>query len=111
MPSLPSDFGSVDECTGMCCERFPLGNNHEEVMTLLESGSVQDGFIILNMITHIPADDKVSYSTYTCKHWNKDTRKCGIYATRPFMCSDYPYDKACRLCGAVSKVGADENYL
>lgn len=108
---MNSNFGSVEQCNGMCCARFPLGENHEEVMALLKSGSVQDGFKILDMITHIPPDDQIPYSTYTCRHWNTDSRRCVVYESRPFMCSDYPYDTMCRHCGAVSKVSAEENYL
>jgi Fe-S-cluster containining protein len=32
---------------------------------------------------------------YTCKHYDRESRKCSIYEFRPRMCQDYPYNRKC----------------
>ena len=32
---------------------------------------------------------------FTCRHWDEETRLCGIYEDRPEMCRGFPYGKGC----------------
>lgn len=34
-------------------------------------------------------------ATYTCRHWDEETRLCGVYDQRPMLCRDYPYGRGC----------------
>lgn len=33
---------------------------------------------------------------FTCRHWDEETRLCGIYPDRPDMCRRYPYGRPCQ---------------
>lgn len=65
---------------------------------------------IRDMLIVIPPDNEFPYVTYSCTHWQRETRLCTIYDQRPRMCSNYPYDSVCRHCGMVFACGADEHY-
>jgi Fe-S-cluster containining protein len=43
--------------------------------------------------THWPWSDRGHQ--FTCRHWDEDTRLCGIYEDRPMMCREFPYGKPC----------------
>ena len=34
-------------------------------------------------------------ATFTCRHWDENTRLCTVYEERPLMCRAYPYGGAC----------------
>jgi Fe-S-cluster containining protein len=44
---------------------------------------------------------------YACRHWDEATGNCGIHATRPAMCSEYPYgaDTRGEACGSCRVAG------
>ena len=43
----------------------------------------------------IPEDGNESNTHFTCAHWDETTRRCMAYASRPEMCSEYPYAREC----------------
>ena len=104
----------VGACTGICCQRFPLGGGtHEELLKrldCLEELEQGEGAKIRDMLIVIAPDQHVPYPTYSCKHWDPSTRLCTNYEDRPIMCSAYPYDGMCKHCGMVMPLGADEHY-
>lgn len=48
---------------------------------------------------------------YKCRHWDEETRLCGIYEDRPKMCRDYPYDKGCVSCDFTSDPDIIQEYV
>lgn len=84
----------MKRCTGHCCKDFPLPYTIEEIKN---KPNLQDGQQIAEMLIFLREsnylDGKKSYR-YTCKHLQK-SGDCGIYESRPRMCSNYPYGKAC----------------
>ena len=40
---------------------------------------------------------------YTCKNFDKKTRKCTIYEIRPQMCREYPYGRGCNYAACTWK--------
>lgn len=97
-------------CTGLCCVVLKFNRPVED----LRSGKVIDGKQIADMIIPItneeaaermkrfgspleppvPGDEEEG-KLFKCKHWNEDTRLCGIYPDRPLMCRAYPYGRPC----------------
>lgn len=91
-----------DRCSGHCCERFWLPYDYQTFKEKAET--IQDGVQIADML--IPLDDQSHPSEcvdradletgayYRCRHLTENG-DCGIYETRPRMCSGYPYARLC----------------
>lgn len=98
-------------CDGRCCAVFPLQKGALERMA---AGLVTDGAFVVDMViplTRRQASDRArrfgyklpwrsrvfarGYDLFTCRHWNEETRLCSVYADRPQLCREYPYDHAC----------------
>ena len=79
--------GPIVEQRGLCCDKFTLGEPEKTEHADMLNDLGQDWF--------------------TCKNWNKETRLCMIYETRPQMCRDYPEPgKICLNCRAGEKQDA-----
>ena len=118
-------------CNGSCCERFHLPVSYEELKVNYQAwrrkqkqydwngerkNTTLDIFIIFPMV--IPLNDgkpakygaatgeatEIETYHYTCKHFDKETRKCGIYDIRPHVCRDFPHGKPCQYEGCKFKV-------
>lgn len=102
-------------CTGACCSVFALTHVPDLVA---RPEAIVDGEQILDMIVPLAPDqarDRFASLGYgdlpggiaedhphTCRHWSGQTRLCGIYATRPAMCSRFPYGRPCPYgCGLL----------
>lgn len=101
-----------DRCTGNCCESFVInhiGDTPEKIDAYLRTRAV-DGVQIADMLVPIrkvepgavmPDGSLAEHEpqgggwVFTCKHFDTGVRNCGIYATRPAMCRDFPYGKPC----------------
>ncbi len=101
-----------DRCTGACCTRFAFtgkGTTPEEIVGFIRENG-RDGAQIADMILPLyPLIPGAEYPTgnvvlekpvgggwvFTCKHFNLETRDCGIYESRPEMCREYPYRSPC----------------
>lgn len=74
-----------------------------------EPENVPDGHFIREMLVEItPAEAQEKHwgwglvgwnpdpggRYFTCKHWDEQTRLCGVYEDRPKMCRDHP----CGVC-------------
>lgn len=111
-------------CTGHCCEHFTMPQSPERLWEMYEEWHKQQRgdrllpydndihmiapmVIHLGEVTHDPIDGqpylggKVKHN-YTCKHFDKTTRNCGIYEHRPKMCRDYPDGYTCRYEGCTA---------
>jgi Fe-S-cluster containining protein len=49
----------------------------------------------LGMTRRSPLHRGMRGTLFTCRFWDRKTRRCRIYANRPRMCVKYPYGEAC----------------
>lgn len=83
----------MGKCSGDCCACFTL---EEDVQLVIMNGQEPDDETIRAML--IPLGE----GYFTCKHWDTETKLCGIYETRPEMCQTYPEkDNPCDLPGCT----------
>ncbi len=74
----------------MCCAEFELD---EEVQLQIMNGTDKESRTIRHMV--IPFGE----GTFTCRHWNSETKLCEIYEDRPDMCRDFPSEDGCGVAG------------
>lgn len=92
-------------CTGSCCAKFYLTYSKEIIKREAQQGVIHNSTAkemrtIADMV--IPLDGgrsvgtrhvgkkKFRFFTYTCRHWNPETKLCGNYANRPVICRTHP---------------------
>lgn len=111
----------MSTCSGACCAVFPYSISLAEIHRRADSGDEQHQIIADMVIPLAPGEalrrmeefgvdfgaaghdwtnEKVieQRELFTCRHWNEETRLCGIYEDRPRMCADYPYQGKCSAC-------------
>lgn len=109
----------MDRCTGHCCAEFFL-EPLEELKQRLKAGRKKNDLAqIIDMLIPLPNSTAIAPSifqttAYTCKHFDKETRRCLIYETRPKMCRDYGVVnvcdyKGCTWSGAKRYIPTGEN--
>ena len=106
-------------CPGFCCQAFNIGPPGEALRKRLEEVGDPDKDLILDMVIYLgkfprnpawphdsdppfdgdktPAGDRGHF--HTCKHYDRETRSCGIYDRRPGMCRRFPNTTACGFVG------------
>lgn len=81
--------GACEGC-GLCCET-PTIRVHQVVMRLR---SLRALFLwwhrVINGFHWVSEDRKEGLFVFECSHFDKDTRQCDSYDSRPGMCRDYP---------------------
>lgn len=110
--ALPTSEGA--RCTGHCCRRLSLPVGPDRLATM----NVSDGGTIKAMLECVGSEVMPRGGWYvghtSHKRWwyrcNNLTAEgdCGIYETRPAMCSGYPYGKRCGQEGCTSVQAIDE---
>jgi len=93
-------------CSGACCAVFWLPKDKDW-------SQVTDGAYVADMLIPLTRRQAlrrwrkfVSFdaplkrttkdrTTFTCRHWDEETRLCGDYENRPKLCRDYPYGQPC----------------
>jgi Fe-S-cluster containining protein len=93
-------------CSGNCCKDFYLPISPKELWLSYKKFKgeieddkvtiIQDIEIIYPMVKFLRIDERGNHK-YSCKHLKRGN--CSIYKTRPKMCRDYPYGKACIIPG------------
>lgn len=104
-------MSKIAECTGVCCAAFTWPRTISEVRK--RERLMLDGATIAGMLVPLtPKEAKERHVAFggtqperfvwkrrghyfTCRHWDEETRLCGIYDQRPAMCREYPYGKEC----------------
>ena len=88
----------MNGCTGQCCERFcmPIDPTADD----FDPARYDDGAQIAAMVIELEPEPKGS-KAWTCRHFDTESRRCGIYEDRPAMCRRYPNDGTCGYCGHV----------
>lgn len=121
--SKPCD--SCCDCNGSCCAVFFFPSSPAKIDENIERDGAyngNDGRMVSNMLIPLTHDEALARAShfevgeahrkqierhpdsnfYTCRHWDEETRLCGVYDHRPDLCSKYPYGNACVGCGGVS---------
>ena len=86
-------------CTGHCCRGFALEYPYERVRADYARWQAGDREGLIPDIAQIypmlqPLGVFRGQELFTCKHLQANG-DCGIYATRPQMCRDFPGDRPC----------------
>lgn len=86
-------------CGGYCCERFHFRTNDtpEQLKEWVSGpGALEANKQVVEMVVYLgestldaDGEEGPSRHWYTCKHFNRETRLCTIYETRPAMCRNY----------------------
>lgn len=96
-----------DRCTGNCCRAFyvpPLAwekaacGDPEGLMVVGMIRALLPGSFLEQLGRSLTGDEFGKF--FTCTHLGPDG-DCGIYVTRPAMCSKYPYGKRCNYPGCT----------
>lgn len=111
----------MSDCTGKCCAMFVYSCSKEELLAHpdehRDGQQIGDMLQPLTLVEALERAERFDFDTstwtalakdtlegrlqaqppalYTCKHWDEDTRLCGIYEDRPAMCRAFPYGKPC----------------
>jgi Fe-S-cluster containining protein len=88
-------------CAGACCAAFPLSTDVDDLAGPRQFTDAPEILLMLVPLTpaeararllavdsEMPVKPDVPY--FTCRHWDRATRRCGIYEHRPHMCRIYP---------------------
>src|SRR5882724_5183165 len=105
-------------CNGNCCENFVLPSSKEMLNRDAQQGKTANGSqlemkMIANMVIPIQNESFMHegkrYFWYTCKNFDKQTRKCTIYEKRPVLCRTYPDhpDQPTMTCANCTYNGCD----
>lgn len=99
----------MSECTGHCCEKFWLPHSYKKLINMWREKEIVNNCRmeltrILEMI--IPLGKIYDFTMfgidkgyfYTCRYFNKNTRKCDNYLLRPHICRDYPFSRRNGVC-------------
>jgi len=116
----------TNSCAGACCAVFPMDRKYglADAKDDTEAAFIRDMRVPLTLEEATARYARLGYGAlpdysasvgstadlYTCRHWDEETRLCGVYVTRPNMCRDYPYaGRSCdRGCGyALSQADTD----
>ena len=83
----------MTKCRKMCCDsrNIPLYVNHEELKTLFGDNIDHENFKKLGIKTHNVRWVYSIESDCLCGKFEKSTRKCLIYESRPSSCREYPF--------------------
>ncbi len=84
-------------CPGHCCDSLPLNPSLEMIERFATHGWDQAGYV-LDMLVPLATPSGSALKHYTCRFFDRDTRLCTAYESRPDMCRDYPNGKPCRWC-------------
>src|ERR1700690_370117 len=101
----PESVAMTARCTGHCCRRFPLNITMDK---LKENAAAFGGdyALILDMIIQLPDAPDDHGPRYTCRHLLA-SGDCGIYETRPKLCSEFPYGRDCNVEGCTWDAARD----
>lgn len=97
-------------CSGRCCEYFQFGLSPEQIKQRAEIAAGGDYEKVASMVIPLFAVHSSGDTTwfYTCKHFDKQTRKCMDYDNRPKMCRNYPEGVKCGHSNLCTEKGINE---
>lgn len=98
----------MSSCQGACCAVFPLSTPYDRLRDrwpyFTDGDQILDMVEPIDLVSALERCIDLGIETfharpgrplYTCRHWDTETRLCGIYEQRPAMCRDYPYGHPC----------------
>jgi Fe-S-cluster containining protein len=100
------DVDTVPQCTGECCD--PVRVLAEDYWDMSrDPNAYRNSRYLMNMLVPaqrpIPQHGTVEFS---CRYFDRETRRCVAYDRRPAMCREYPETGTCRFCGGRFATGA-----
>jgi Fe-S-cluster containining protein len=117
-------------CNGTCCAVFTYSSTHDEMKDPEHLKLIHDGEMLADMLipltveqareraekfgsplADIENDSPSVGSLYMCRHWNEETRLCGVYDSRPLMCAEFPYSDPCPTCDYVPEDDVIAHYV
>lgn len=106
----------TNACTGKCCAVFNYSVGVPTLQRRADYGDDEAAFLV-DMLIELSPDEAFERATrhdikprsetvdlrewidkgpvYTCRHWDEETKLCGVYEDRPKMCRDFPYAEKC----------------
>lgn len=84
--------------TGACCTNFVI-----DLDALTDpDANIEDGDYIRDMlILGEPTDERHRWFRMECRHFDRETRRCREYESRPVMCRRFPYERPCPFEGCT----------
>lgn len=90
---------------GGCCDPITLSNSREGLKESKPEDFVHPQMRewALSALVELPREIGIERAAaygrsvegwehfYECRHYDRETRRCGIYETRPYICSGYPW--------------------
>jgi Fe-S-cluster containining protein len=116
-------------CNGSCCAVFNYSSSHAELRDPEHLKLIHDGEMLADMLIPLTVTEaqerakqfgsplELSDDTnqadylYMCRHWDEDTRLCGVYDSRPRMCAEFPYADPCPACEYVPSDDVIAHYV
>jgi Fe-S-cluster containining protein len=103
--SFEDDVDTVPTCTGACCDPVPLPA--EDYWDMSRNPKLyKNARYIMNMLIPptrpVPQHGDVDFS---CRYFDRETRRCIAYDRRPAMCREFPETGICGHCGGRFTTG------
>lgn len=102
--------GRLKRCTGHCCRAFWLSLKPGELLEAFDAAMLgerpwDDPPLLARLAVPLevppPGTAPVAHGAYyTCRHL-LENGDCGIYPSRPWTCSEYPYGHRCEVPGCT----------
>lgn len=88
----PAGYALAGTCGGCakCCERPAIHAGLATFRLRLLRRAFLAWQRVVNGLELVEADEDASQFVFRCTHFDWATRRCDSYASRPFMCRDYP---------------------
>jgi len=87
------------DCIGDCCDGFSLSDSIEDACASDPEHAEQIRWMLIRRPLYTDGSPR-----YTCRFWNKGTKRCMAYELRPNFCREYPSEDPCKLCGMTPEV-------
>lgn len=92
----------MSRCTGHCCERIFLRDGDGQPIDIAKLKATPRAFVdgekVVDMLIDHPSGEP---NVFTCRHFDRETRNCMIYETRPEVCRTYPNGRSCTFEGCT----------
>ncbi len=88
----PSRYALAGACGGCakCCERPSIRTG----LFTRRLRRLRSAFVLwqrwVNGFELVEVDQQAQHFVFRCTHFDRGTRRCDSYASRPFLCRDYP---------------------
>lgn len=86
-----------NRCTGHCCRDIAIRVSPSELEAQqIDDSRIEEGAHLAHILIEPRQDDEDGELWHYHCRYLMGCGDCGIYRSRPSMCSDYPYGKQCK---------------